>query len=107
MTLKAARPDALSGAPKYEPIAQKREALLGGHFKMGISVAAVMVAAGLAHAQVSEPPPWAFPVPAPGTPAPATTDEVAHLPGSNAAFTLAQVRDRFNVADWHPGDHPP
>jgi len=27
--------------------------------------------------------------------------------GSNAAFTLTQLRDRFFAPDWHPGDHPP
>jgi cytochrome c553 len=72
----------------------------------GACVSGALVLAGLAVAQVNVPPPFAFPVPAPGTPAPATTDEVAHLPGSTTAFTLKQVRDRFNVADWHPGDHP-
>ncbi len=28
------------------------------------------------------------------------------MPGSEAAFTDAQVRDLFNPPDWHPGDHP-
>jgi cytochrome c553 len=30
-----------------------------------------------------------------------------HVPGSSAAFTLTQLRDLFNVPDWHPDDHPP
>jgi cytochrome c553 len=30
-----------------------------------------------------------------------------HVPDSSAAFTLTQIRDLFNVPDWHPDDHPP
>lgn len=33
-------------------------------------------------------------------------ESLKHLPGSERAFTLAQLRDFFNVADWYPGDHP-
>ncbi|HEX4272095.1 MAG TPA: c-type cytochrome [Rhizomicrobium sp.] len=77
-----------------------------GHWKAGLCIAGAVALAGLAEAQVASPPPFAFPVPPPGTPAPATTDEIAHLPGSTAAFTLKQVRDGFNVADWFPQDHP-
>ncbi len=29
-----------------------------------------------------------------------------HLAGSDFAFTLAQISDRFGPADWFPGDHP-
>jgi cytochrome c553 len=28
-----------------------------------------------------------------------------HVPGSTAAYTLSQLRDRFIGPDWHPGDH--
>ena len=30
-----------------------------------------------------------------------------HIPDSTQGFTLAQLRDFFNVADWFPSDHPP
>ena len=30
-----------------------------------------------------------------------------HIPDSTEAFTIPQLRDFFNVADWFPGDHPP
>jgi cytochrome c553 len=30
-----------------------------------------------------------------------------HIPDSTQAFTLAELRDFFHVADWFPGDHPP
>lgn len=69
-------------------------------------VAAAVAVGGLAAAQVQTPPPWAYPVAPPGTPRPTGGPQIVHLPGSSAAFTLSQVRDRFSVADWYPGDHP-
>jgi cytochrome c553 len=53
------------------------------------------------------PPAWAYPVNPPGlTPAP--DDGIPrHVPNSNAAFTLTQIRDLFFAPDWHPEDHPP
>ncbi len=30
-----------------------------------------------------------------------------HIPDSAQAFTLAELRDFFHVADWFPNDHPP
>lgn len=52
----------------------------------------------------STPLPWAYPL-GPGA-APPKDDGPKRLPGSAAAFTVPQVRDAFNVADWQPGDHP-
>jgi cytochrome c553 len=62
------------------------------------------------------PPAWAYGVTPPGTApagrgaggggAAADDGSPKRLEGSTAAFTLAQVRDGFNVADWYPGDHP-
>ncbi|HMF60538.1 MAG TPA: c-type cytochrome [Vicinamibacterales bacterium] len=67
---------------------------------------------------------WAYGVPPPA-PAPAPGGAVSsgtakptgvrpppdtslkHVPDSTEAFTMAQLRDFFNVADWFPGDHPP
>ena len=67
----------------------------------------------------SGPPAWAYGVAPAGSPpagraagggggstAPADDGSPKHLDGSTQAFTLAQVRDGFNVADWYPGDHP-
>ncbi|MBI3934773.1 MAG: cytochrome C-binding protein [Acidobacteria bacterium] len=57
-------------------------------------------------------PPWAYPVAPPAAPgaaaaqAPQEDGTTKSVPGSSAAFTISQVRDAFNVADWHPGDHP-
>jgi cytochrome c553 len=30
-----------------------------------------------------------------------------HLPGSNATYSLVEIRDLQNVIDWFPNDHPP
>jgi cytochrome c553 len=73
----------------------------------------------MVHAQApAGPPAWAYGVPAAGgqpagrgaaptaAPAPADDGSPKHLEGSTEAFTLAQIRDGFNVTDWYPGDHP-
>src|SRR6187431_2420378 len=62
------------------------------------------------------PPAWAYGVPPAGAapaargagPQAAGPDDgsAKHLEGSTQAFTLAQIRDAFNVTDWYPGDHP-
>ena len=56
------------------------------------------------------PPGWAFAADPPATqPAAKPTDdgEPKHVAHSKVALTAAQVRDPFNIPDWHPGDHPP
>ena len=50
-------------------------------------------------------PEWAYPVNPPGKPPDAT--KPLHLPGSNKAYTQAQIDDGFNPPDWYPEDHPP
>jgi cytochrome c553 len=52
------------------------------------------------------PPAWAYPVNLPGL-KPAPDDGIPrHVPDSDAAFTLTQIRDLNFAPDWHPGDHP-
>jgi cytochrome c553 len=87
---------------------------------------AVAIADAVTRADSTFPPPaWAYGVSAapqrgaaapaagqrgqrPGGPGQAPADEsLKRLPGSTQAFTLAQLRDFFNVADWYPDDHPP
>ncbi len=58
-----------------------------------------------------DPPPyWAYAVnpPASTSEPSAKLDDSAlfRVPGSKVAFTHSQVRDFFNVADWHPNSHP-
>jgi cytochrome c553 len=38
---------------------------------------------------------------------PAEQTRLRHLDGSNATYSLVDVRDGQNVIDWFPGDHPP
>jgi len=53
------------------------------------------------------PPEWAYPINPPGL-KPAPDDGVPRrVPGSNATFTLTQIRDRNFATDWHPEDHAP
>jgi cytochrome c553 len=84
--------------------------------------AASVVLAGWASAflaaQTPTPPPaWAYGVlPAVAPPAggaargsggaPSDDGSPKHVPGSTQAFTLTQIRDGFNIADWFPEDHP-
>jgi cytochrome c553 len=54
-------------------------------------------------------PAWAYPTNPPAGPAaPAENQDVSllHLPGSDAAYTHAQVKDLFAAPDWYPDDHP-
>ena len=37
---------------------------------------------------------------------PTDAGTIRHLPGSDGAFTLAQIHDDYGPADWYPGDHP-
>jgi hypothetical protein len=52
---------------------------------------------------------WAHPVLGPGeTVPPGTPDDgtLRHLPNSMAAFTITQIANRFDIADWFPVTHP-
>jgi cytochrome c553 len=79
------------------------------------SSALVLIATAILTAQAPPgPPAWAYGVAPAGASAGgrgggAAPDDGSpkHLPGSTQAFTLAQLRDSFNIADWYPGDHPP
>ena len=54
-----------------------------------------------------EPPAWAYPVNPPDF-KPATDDgKLKHVPDSNAAYSLGQLRDLFMAPDWHPEEHAP
>ncbi len=92
------------------------------HIVMVLSVACLLAANVLARAQNTVPPPpaWAYGFPEPGAvppPAPrAATPQpggprtpdtsLKTIPGSTQTFSLTQIRDFFNAADWFPGDHP-
>ena len=54
--------------------------------------------------------PWAYPLNAPpagrGGAPPQPDPTPRRVPGSTIEFTQAQLRDLFNVPDWHPYNHP-
>lgn len=56
-------------------------------------------------------PDWAYGVPntPPGGGGGARQPDTSpkHIPDSTQAFTVAELRDFFHVADWFPNDHPP
>jgi cytochrome c553 len=75
---------------------------------------AMLLLAGIAHAQQPSPaatptdvPAWAFPTPAPGGPA-AVLDSVTRVsvPGSRVLYTEAEILAHYVIPDWHPTDHP-
>ena len=53
------------------------------------------------------PPPWAYYVNPPDYQPKPDDGTVYHVPDSTAGFKLSQIRDLFNVPDWHPDNHPP
>jgi cytochrome c553 len=66
------------------------------------------VLAGDAPAQGKEvPPAWAYPVNPPDLKPAPDDGTLRRVPGSTAAFTLTQVRDRHFSPVWHPEEHPP
>jgi cytochrome c553 len=86
-----------------------------------VAVAVALAAASIADAQSGSVsgPSWAYGLPPTSAPAPApapggqgggaarTPDtSLKHIPDSTQAFSLPQLRDFFNVADWFPSDHP-
>ena len=71
-----------------------------------VFAAIVFAVLGALPASSAELPGWAYPVSPPAPPAPPETGTKITISGSNQAFTLTQILDRFNVADWYPGEHP-
>lgn len=65
------------------------------------------LASALGTAQGAESAPaWAYPMNPPDLKPPADDGTLRRVPGSTAAFTLTQVRDRHFSPVWHPGEHP-
>jgi cytochrome c553 len=83
---------------------------LNGEGVVRASLAVLMFALGVAGgAHAENGPPWAFaanpPAPKPAAP-PVDDGTVKHVAGSTVGMTLSQVRDAFNIPDWHPDNHP-
>jgi cytochrome c553 len=82
---------------------------LGGDDFMRTVLVAILLLLGISSYGRSDeaPPPWAYPVAAPGfKPAP-DDGQPRRVPGSDRTYTVPQTRDRFFAPDWHPADHPP
>ena len=75
-------------------------------FMKRIAVTGVVLAvmSGLCGAQT--PPEWAYPVNPPGFKPRADDGAPRRVDGSNAAYTLTQLRDRFISPVWYPSEHP-
>ena len=96
------------------------------NFALTLLLALFVMPAIAQEGKITEPPPpWAYgftippgPQPAPAPPSAAAAPPAAaanpypddgtlrHLPESKLAFTITQIRDNFNPADWYPEDHP-
>lgn len=68
-------------------------------------VPAALCDASAGLAQDEAPPVWAYPIAPPGTGAPADDGTVRHVAGSEAGYTLTQIRDLFFALDWRPDAH--
>lgn len=92
---------------------------MGKYFRS--QIVASFAAMALVSAAMAAPPPqqdqtkdsasrplaWAYAVlDTPLPPPPPADDTPRHVPGSDQAFTLKQMRDTGNPVDWFPGDHP-
>jgi len=75
--------------------------------------AAILLLSGAAAAKPPQkeknsdgPPPWAYPVNPPDERPMKDDGELHKVPGSDKALTVPQIRDSFNIPDWHPEGHP-
>ena len=68
---------------------------------------AVAVVAATPAASQESPPAWAYAANPPDFKLLPDDGTIRRVPGSNAGYTLTQLRDRFLSPDWHPGDYPP
>src|SRR5215467_5028120 len=71
-----------------------------------LPLASVLSTATRAQSQEA-PPAWAYPVNPPDLKPTPDDGTLRRVPGSTAAFTLTQVRDRHFSPVWHPQEHPP
>jgi cytochrome c553 len=81
-------------------------ARLGLAYRIPVLLAALLVT-GLPAIASDPPPPWAYPVNSPGSKPPADDGTRHRVPGSDRSFTWSDLRNFFQVPDWHPDGHPP
>ena len=74
---------------------------------MRLATAALLVLMPSAVIAADALPNWAFLSRAPGGPESPEDKQPRHRPGSDKAYTQAQIDDIFNPPDWYPNEHPP
>lgn len=72
-----------------------------------MSLLAVLLGAGLPASAADPLPSWAYPVNPPGLQPPVDDGTRHRIPGSDRSFTWTDLRNLFQVPDWHPEGHPP
>jgi cytochrome c553 len=73
-----------------------------------LAVATISASIPTALAQEALPIPlWAYPTNPPDFKLTPDDGVPRRVPGSNATYTVTQLRDRFVTHDWHPQEHPP
>ena len=77
-----------------------------GRFRVALAVVATL-AAGASLAAGVDPPAWAYPVNPPGFKARVDDGHPRHVPDSDRAYTVTELRDLFTAPVWHPEDHAP
>ena len=76
-------------------------------FLWSITVLLICAFVALGDAPSQSTPYWAFCLNPDNSPPSKVDDNPRHVPGSDAAFTVAETKDLFTVPDWHPAAHPP
>src|SRR3954466_5557915 len=83
---------------RFGESAMRKRALLG-------FLCVLLIAGGQVRGE-DIPPAWAYPVNPPDFKPPPDDGKPRQVPGSSAAYSVAQTRDRFLAPDWPPADHP-
>jgi len=74
---------------------------------MRLAIAALLVLVPSVVIAADAPPNWAFLSRTAGVPDAPENNQPRHRPGSDKAYTQAQIDDIFNPPDWYPNEHPP
>jgi cytochrome c553 len=93
------------------------EAMRHSTFTSTFTSAFIILHSALVVSQAPPSPAWAYGVPPADSAAPAPSaganqprppdTSLKRIPGSPQSFTLAHIRDYWDVGDWFPEDHPP
>jgi len=68
---------------------------------------ACALACAAAAGATAGPPSWAYPMQSADVAVPADDAQTVRIAASSRSYTLGQLRNPYEAADWHPQDHPP